>query len=213
MTNDATIGLIKTKLCKPLPGKPSHIKMASLEMNHKYYEPSEDPKRAAVLVVLFYVNEVLHIIYMKRPGDNQNDKHAGQISFPGGQLERGDKSLEACAIRETNEELGLIPSDIEVLGALSPLYIHVSNFMVYPFVAFHHGTPKYNLQKTEVANTIEFPVKNLFHEKIIKITDITIRNNSIKNVPYFNLNGEILWGATAMITNEFRTIMQSEFLN
>lgn len=212
MTYDSTIDLIKTKLSEPLPGKPSHMKMASLGINHKYYEPSKDYKKAAVLAVLFYINDSINIIYMKRPGNNQNDKHSGQISFPGGQFEKDDESLEACAIRETNEELGLNPSDIEILGALSPLYIYVSNFMVYPYVAFYHNTPNYNLQKTEVENTIEFPFKNLYLENIVKVTDISIKNNTIKSVPYFNLNGEILWGATAMITNELKTIMQSEFL-
>lgn len=214
MANHSTIDTIRRKLSESLPGKLSHMKFASVSMNHnKYYEPGDTAKSAAVLLLLFHVNDDLNVIYMKRPSGNQNDKHSGQISFPGGQLENDDISLEACAIRETNEELGLDPSKIDVLGGLSPLYVYVSNFMVHTYVGYYNGTPEYKLQKSEVESTIEFPLKALYEEDIIQTTDIQIRNNTLKNVPYFNLYGEILWGATAMITNEFRTIMHSEFEN
>lgn len=209
MANHSSIETIRAKLTESLPGKSSHMKMASLGMNHRYYEPSDNYKSAAVLLLLFHVDNDINIIYMKRPSGNQNDKHSGQISFPGGQLEKDDVSLEACAVRETHEELGLDPAKINVLGSLSPLYIYVSNFMVQPFVGYYHDKPKYALQKSEVESTIEFPLKGLYKSDIIKDTDITIRNNTLHKVPYFDLYGEVLWGATAMITNEFRTIMDS----
>jgi len=211
MPTDTIVDKITTKLSEQLPGKDSHLEMSSRGMDRNYHEINSNYKSAAVLLIVFYLENELNIIYMKRPGGNQNDKHSGQISFPGGKLEKDDYSLEACAVRETKEELGLDPSKLEILGSLSSLYIDVSNFMVHPFVGFYSEKPNYILQKSEVDCTIEFPLKDLYKNNIIMSKDMTVRNYTLKDVPYFDLNGEILWGATAMITNEFRFIMHSEY--
>ncbi len=142
-----------------------------------------------------------HITYIERTVQAQ-DKHSGQISFPGGKMEDQDDSLASCAIRETQEELGIDGGSLEVVGSLSPLYVYASDFMVYPFVGILDFEPSYRSQKSEVARIIEMPLTYFMQKGRVQYTDLELRETTLRNVPYFDLEGKILWGATAMITKE-----------
>lgn len=190
-----------------LPGKSSHLMMSPSGNTDKYYTSPGNHKNAAVLVVLFYKESQLNVVFIKRSSRNKADKHSGQVSFPGGKMDHTDNSLLDCALRETHEELGLVLNHESIIGQLTPLYVYVSNFMVQPYVAFYNNDPMYTLQESEVDYVIEFPIESLLKDEIRKIKDLNIRNTVIKNVPFFDLDGETLWGATAMMTNELMQII------
>jgi len=123
--------------------------------------------------------------------------HSGQISFPGGARDRGDTSLADTALRETCEELGICRG-IRVLGHLAPVYIPPSNFDVYPTVGVLDKQPAWKPNAAEVAEIFTFPVRDL-------LDDRTRRHESQNgvDVPHYLVNGNKIWGATAIILSEF----------
>jgi 8-oxo-dGTP pyrophosphatase MutT (NUDIX family) len=107
-----------------LPGREHQLKMAAIS-RQLIPAPSDAPataKVAAVMILLFPKAGEWHVLLTERTNSNANDKHGGQISFPGGKFEPTDESLEACALRETHEEVGIAPEYITVIGAMTPLY-------------------------------------------------------------------------------------------
>jgi 8-oxo-dGTP pyrophosphatase MutT (NUDIX family) len=133
--------------------------------------------------------------------------HSGQISLPGGKFDESDITLEKTALRECHEEIG-IQNNIEVLGQLTPIYIPVSKFMVTPFVAIlNEEDPTYILNVNEVQNVIEFPVDDLRSPHIVKQTTVEPTAGIKLKTPYFDIQGKIVWGATAMILNEFKHLL------
>lgn len=170
----------------------------------KYTEPSPDASPAAVLICL-YLNENnpdYHIVLMKR-NVVKGDKHSGQISLPGGRYEKSDLNYEACALRETEEEIGIDRNKIQILGQLSDLYVYASNHIVYPFVGLLSERVTFIPDPREVHKIIETPMSVLTEPSTIKQTDITMKKGTLKNVPYYDIEGEIVWGATAIILSEF----------
>ena len=178
----------------------SPIPLSKYKLNRKDY------KTAAVLLILYQKKNEWYIAYMRRTSRFKEDKHAGQISFPGGRKENNETILQ-CAIRETYEEFGITPDQLEILGALKELYIAVSNFLVFPFVAFANGPLTFKPEKEEVEEILEIPLSELQNLKNRKTKDIHIGERTLTNVPYFDLNGQVLWGATAMITHSFLDII------
>lgn len=175
----------------------------------KYREAPEHHKTAAVMALLYPQNDEWHICYMLRTSHHPEDKHAGQISFPGGQQDADDISLESCALREVHEEIGLAASQIQVLGALTELYVFASNFLVFPFVGYCNKEPQFIPEPSEVAEIISFPIEQLISGELIYTKDLQVRNMTLKDVPYYDLNGHVLWGATAMITAELISLLKT----
>lgn len=168
----------------------------------------EDAKESGVLALLFPVQEELNLLLIKRTEDGR--PHSGQISFPGGRKEEEDPDLQTTALRETFEEVGVPSSEIEILGALSSLYIPVSYSNVFPYVGFTHERPDYALSLDEVQYTIEVPLKELFSPDIKSVKsikpsafpDITIK------APVYEWDADhMIWGATAMMISELEEMM------
>ena len=137
-------------------------------------------------------------------------KHAGQISFPGGKQEKNE-SLIQTALRETQEEIGLIPDKIQLLGSLSPIYINVSNFCVYPFVGTLQDTPAaLKPQDTEVERILKVPLHILADPTREKRKNWTIDGHEM-TVPYYDYDGETIWGATAMMLAELMHVVKGKF--
>lgn len=123
-------------------------------------------------------------------------------------MEPSDKDLAETALRETREEIGISEDKVELLGALTHLYIPVSNFLVHPFVGLHSGTPDFKLQQAEVRKIITPPLDLFLSPDCKKTKDIAFANGvTLKDVPYYDVHGRVLWGATAMIIAEFLSVL------
>ncbi len=200
---------IKNQLSLPLPGIDAQYKMAHAIRRQPPTIP-EDARVACTMALLYPKNEDLHIVLIQRTSNNPNDRHGGQISFPGGGAEETDDSLAATAIREAHEEVGVDPQLVNVLGALTGVYIPVSNFNVYPFVGFSDTRPSFTPQESEVHAILEVPLSVLMDEKTRSITNIPIsKRMTLQNVPYYDIEGHVVWGATAMMLSEFLEVVQS----
>lgn len=164
-------------------------------------EPSRegDPRQGAVLLLLFQYKERLHFVLTRRR--EHLAAHAGQISLPGGRREEGE-SLEEAAVREAYEEIGINPQKVTILGRLTPLYILPSDFEVHPFVGWSADKPEYVPQHSEVAEIIEAPLADILDENVRR-EETWKRNDITMQVPYFNIAGYKVWGATAMMLSEF----------
>ena len=137
--------------------------------------------------------------------------HAKQMSFPGGKMDDSDPNLTATAIREAEEEIGVKVDDESIIGHLSDLYIVASNFNVKPAVAVYDGTPLFKADEYEVEEIIEVSLEDLLDDALIKEKPIKISYGVTIQAPYFHLNGKVVWGATAMMLSELKTILNPFF--
>ncbi len=194
------------KLKKPLPGAEAQYQMAHVA--RRTYVPAPHDARLAGVLVLFYpVGNAWNLVFIERTSGNPNDRHSGQISFPGGQYDPNDGTLEQTALREAHEEIGVPPETVTLAGALTELYIPVSNFLVHPVVGFTGSKPDFVPQADEVAAILESPFDRFLQPDTVKMTDIRVMQNvTLRNVPYFDVSGKVIWGATAMILGELRSL-------
>lgn len=196
---------LKTK--EDLPGEAAQNRMAPYLVNQVRQPVPEDHMIGCVLALLYPKNRKSYIALIERTSFYPGDKHAGQISFPGGKLEESDYSYEDCALRETYEEIGVIPDSIGILGSLTPVYVPVSNFLIYPFIGFTAECPKFSIQELEVKSLVELPVEHILKPKYKGTADIEARGTILKDVPYYDAYGKQVWGATAMIMSELEYIV------
>lgn len=202
------IQIIEQKLKSELPGWEAQKRMSPIQTD-RYVNSSSDAKKAGVNLLLYPgKNDQLEMFFIRRPTHNPNDKHGGQISFPGGQMEAQDADLKYTALRETQEEIGVPIKDMKILGQLTPLYVYVSNFLVQPVVSFIDYKPQLTLQKSEVDYVLTEELNYFKSPESISYTDYKIRNIIMPDMPHYNLQNHILWGATAMITAEFMAVIK-----
>ena len=198
---------LRNRLQQPLPGLAAQERMMGRVISMPVKVP-DNARPSAVLCMLFPIDNDLHVLLMKRREDKT--AHSGQVSFPGGSYEKTDADYKATALREAQEEVGIVSSEVDILGALTSLYIPVSNFNVYPYVGFAKERPVYNLSHNEVAYTLEVSIKDLFNETTKTITDVTSPAvpDLIRQVRAYKLqDGTIIWGATAMILSELEALL------
>ncbi len=159
-------------------------------------------------MALFYPNdeELTHLLLILRK--SYEGVHSNQVSFPGGKEEKQDKDLLATALRETYEEVGIEPEQVQVIRSVSQVYIPPSNFEVTPYVGIYRKTHPFVLQQDEVAKIIEVPLPDFMDDA--KLITQSLSTSYAKNieVPAFNLNGYTVWGATAMMLNEIRELFK-----
>jgi 8-oxo-dGTP pyrophosphatase MutT (NUDIX family) len=205
------IGLLDDALRKPLPGQPAQLQMATMRRIRDLMQekPVVDPVRSSVLILLYpgiNSREIMTVL-IQRP--DYDGVHGGQISLPGGKFEEKDRDVQTTAIRETEEEIGITGEEVAILGPLSQLYIPPSNYIVYPFVGYLSSRPAFHPDKEEVAEIIELKLSDLSDKRNLKKTKISLRNGMVIHGPCFMVDERIIWGATAMILNEFKTILKS----
>ena len=134
-------------------------------------------------------------------------KHSGQIAFPGGRNEKDDNSYSTTALRETEEEVGIPIANQNVIIAGTPVYIPPSNYLVRPFLGYATGALKFTPQVTEVKSIIEVPLRQLLSTSNTTHKKLSTSYMTNVDVPCFILKGHVVWGATAMMLNEFKQML------
>ena len=155
-------------------------------------------KKAAVLIALFQREDGWYFPLIKRPMHEKN--HPGQIALPGGAMEKNE-TLEKTALREAFEEVGIIPSKVEIIGKLTPLPVPVSNYVISPFVGIIEIEPEWKINKDEVEELIILKLDDLINADKGYSEDWNLRGNQV-NVPIFKLMDKTIWGATATVLCE-----------
>lgn len=186
----------------PFDSRAAHGLMAPLTRQNG--RPADLPGVArigSVLLLLYLHQGELHLVLTRRR--DELPAHAGQVSFPGGRLEPGE-TPPAAALRETYEEIGVPPTAVTILGELAPIWIPPSDFQVYPFVGWVRGGKRPHFQPAllEVAALLETPLRHLLDPATRK-EGLIQRQAYRLTVPYFDVEGHMVWGATAVMLSEF----------
>ena len=205
---DKIITLIKERVRSnnDLPGWNSHKKMAVIPINsftEKAFTPPKDAKQASVGIIVFKENNKLFFLLTKRTENVEH--HKGQVSLPGGAIDRNETAKNA-SLRETNEEIGIDSSTLESLGQLSSLYTPVSYFNIHVFLWYSKVQPQIKINNSEVDQVYKIGLDELIDNNLVSNTPINKSGFEI-NVPAYNFNECICWGATAMIITELKDII------
>ena len=168
--------------------------------------------RRAGVMALFYPGSdgVARLLFILRNSDS--GVHSAQVAFPGGQYEKGDRDLEQTALRETEEEVGVPASRIQLIRSLSQIYIPPSRFEVSPYMGLLSYNPVFRKQDSEVAALIEVPLSRVMSASSLVSRRLTTSYSKEITVPAFQLEGHIVWGATAMMLNEIKSLLKQILL-
>ena len=160
---------------------------------------------AAVLILLYLEDNEIYFFLTKRTDELEN--HKGQISLPGGTQEGNEKLIDT-ALRETQEEIGINKTSISIIGTLTPLFVPVTGFMIYPFIGYSLNKLNPKPDPVEVATIFSVNISDLLNKENQTTEQRNIRGYDVQ-VPYFKLNDYQVWGATSMILSEFRDLIKS----
>lgn len=193
-----------------LPAQASQFKMAPpfrKELIKRQEEHIRNAKMAAVLA-MFYPdkNSCTHIALILRK--TYKGVHSAQVGFPGGKVEAIDLSLKHTALRETEEEIGVEQDKIKVLKQLTQIYIPPSNYYVQPFIGVCNTTPIFTKQDEEVEDILEVSLLDFINEETVINCVVDTSYSKQIEVPAFQLNGHIVWGATAMMLSEIKDLLK-----
>lgn len=206
----STIKKIKEKLTGTLPGASAHDIMMpegrSASHRKMMQEKEIDVRLGGVMIVLFPVEDKICFPLTLR--QDYPGVHSGQISLPGGRMEPEDDDLLMTALRETEEEIGIPYQQIQVLGKLSQLYIPPSRYSITPVVGYLKDTPSFKIDPREVKELIVADLEHLTDKKYRKRKSLLVQNSYKLNAPYFDIHGQVVWGATGMILSEFSHIIE-----
>jgi len=182
-------------------GLDAQMQMAPRERHTMRASPDKPARPSAVLILLYpHPDTGLNIILTKRT-DNLRG-HSGQVSFPGGRRDPHDNSYEATALRETCEELGICQqTHINLLGRLTTMWIPPSNFEVVPVLATIKHQPVMQPNPAEVARVLHFPLQHLLDDSFKRSKPMRLRGWTM-DVPYYDVDGCVVWGATAGMLSE-----------
>lgn len=204
LTFDAILERLGAALAKPLPGASAHQILAPKP--RRRWPAGFDPaliRQAAGLLLLFPEGNQPHIVLTVRTGSL--GRHGGQVSLPGGVIEPGE-TFEQAALREAHEEISLGPEGVRILGPLTPLDIPVSGFRLHPIVASVGVRPTLTPAHGEVARILDIPVNELAEESRL-VSVRRVRDGRPVTVPLFQIGGDEVWGATAMVLAEFLVLL------
>ncbi len=178
-----------------------------LKIKNRFNVQAETARRAGVMA-LFYADENLRTSLLLILRKTYEGVHSNQIGFPGGKEEEDDADLLETALRETHEEVGVLPKHIEVIKPLSEVYIAPSNFVVSPFIGLYKNKNQFVIQEDEVETIVEVLLTDFMNDANLVFTQISTSYAKKVKVPAFNFDGHIVWGATAMMLSEIKTLLK-----
>lgn len=198
--------ILRWRLAEPLPGLDAQLRMAP----HPRVSPDAAAvlRPAAALLLVYPAGSEWYIPLTVRSSRLRH--HTGQVALPGGRLDRPDETPEDAALREANEEIGVTPAAVEVLGRLTPLPITVSGHLLHPVVGVAAARPSFAIAADEVERLIELPIGRLLEPDAVAWEERvrSIPPRGIMQVPYFEIEGARVWGATAMVLSEFAALLR-----
>lgn len=198
---------LEDRLKGPLPSKEA-LKMMFPNIKAMPETIPNTVRLSAVMILLFIKNNEWHLLAIRRTEDGH--AHSGQIGFPGGRYEKEDADLQETALRETYEEIGIPPEKIKVIGAMSPVYVVVSNFNVFPFVGLIESPENLVLSVNEVQAVIEIKLEELFAPEAKVLTEVVspaFPDIKRKVNSYVVQENVMIWGATAIMMAELELLL------
>ncbi len=195
------------RLKDPLPGATAHELLRARPVSGQFpdFGHKLPPKPGSVLILLYEENGVIKLPLTKRA--TYKGTHSAQISFPGGKSEAGENSIQT-ALREAEEEIGIHQSEVQVIGQLTDFNVIPSNFIVTPIVGVLDYVPVFKPDPREVDKIIYAELMDLIKDDAVYEEEILAGGLYPMIAPHFLIEHEIVWGATAMMLNEFRTVLR-----
>lgn len=202
--NEHLPDLLTARLTRPLPGPMIGSRFEPHPRPSRHYDVAPPGARQAAVLLLLYPHQSEWLLPLTlRPSDLP--AHAGQVSLPGGAVEPGETTAEA-ALREFHEELGARRHLIDLLGALSPIYVEASNYLVASWVGVAASRPRFVPNPTEVARLLEVPLTELLDPAHFG-SHVRQHEDQTYTAPHFLIQAHRVWGATCMILGELVTIL------
>ncbi len=205
MKPDMLCQRLRKLLQGPLPGAAAHAVMSPRPSHNGQPHGKARPLEAGVLLLLYPRNAELYTVLTLRTAEVAT--HRSQMSLPGGRKENAETTVEA-ALRESQEELGVPPDSVTLLGCLTPLLVRASNHLVYPVVGYSRLRPRFVPNPKEVDQVVEVSLKELCDPCAMKRETRTLAGGETRDVPFYALKGHAVWGATAMILSEFLAVLR-----
>lgn len=208
MNFDTLVAQLSERFKSPLTEPPFENGMAPFKKADRdaMLTQNPNPRLGGVYIMLYQKENTPHFALIRRP--EYDGPHSAQIALPGGQKDDTDANIHYTALRELEEEVGIAKSSVELLGELSQVYIPPSKFLVTPVVGFLSGEAQFKKDDYEVAEIIEVPLTMLLDDSLVKKGTVQVSGGNMKmKVGYFDIYGHMVWGATAIILNEFKHVL------
>ena len=204
---DALIKSLSERLKHELPSVLAHDPLRAVPVGQlKAKFKTDRPTRPGSVLILLYQDEGdIKFPLIKRP--EYVGAHGGQISLPGGKAEAGENAIET-ALREAEEEIGVDSRSVSILGRLTEFHVIPSNFLITPVVASIDRRPVWIPDPYEVAGILTGSISELIKDDAVRTTEILAAGQYRMTAPHFNIDNQVVWGATAMMLNEFRMVLR-----
>jgi 8-oxo-dGTP pyrophosphatase MutT (NUDIX family) len=192
-----------------LPGAHAHEQMQAIPTGNARlkFDHAVPPRQGSVLILLYEQAGFVHFPLIKRP--EYSGAHSGQVSLPGGKTEPGEDII-TTALRECEEEIGIQRSNVAIIGKLTDFHVVPSNFLVTPVIGVMRSTPVFIPDPFEVARVFPASLEDLVKAEAVKKKEIIVGAGFQLIAPHFEIDGEIVWGATAMILGELRSLLMED---